>query len=96
MIEYSTHIRWLDLRREEGGHHLKGNIRRPVVIVSNETYNQNGLAIVFPITSNQKKSRYLLPITLKKLSQILLTQIVGYDMLTREAECMDLTLCPGN
>ncbi len=82
------------LRREEGGHHQKGNIRRPVVVVSNETYNQNGLAIVFPITSNQKKSRYLLPITLKKPSQILLTQILGYDMLAREAEYMGFDLTP--
>lgn len=50
------------LRHEEGGHRLKGNIRRPVVVVSNQTYNQNGMAIVFPITSSQKKSRYLLVI----------------------------------
>ncbi|MFD1317443.1 type II toxin-antitoxin system PemK/MazF family toxin [Loigolactobacillus zhaoyuanensis] len=72
---------------EEGGHALNNdNIRRPVVVVSNNRYNQAKMALVFPITSVQKKSRYLLSIKLKKPSSIILTQILGYDMIARQAE----------
>lgn len=84
-------IYWIDAEphsgREEGGHSSQHhNIRRPVVVVSNDHYNRQEMAIVFPITSKIKRSRYLLPIMLRKQSNIILTQILGYDMKARNAE----------
>lgn len=84
-------IYWIDAEphagHEQGGNNPKsGNIRRPVIVVSNSIYNSQGLSIVFPITSSNKKSRYLLPVKLNKPSQIILTQILGYDMEARNAE----------
>lgn len=84
-------VYWVDAEphagREEGGHSPKsGNIRRPVLVISNNRYNIGGMALVFPITSKKQKSRYLLPLNLKKPSQIILTQILGYDMIARKAE----------
>ncbi|CAD7482809.1 type II toxin-antitoxin system PemK/MazF family toxin [Lacticaseibacillus casei] len=84
-------IYWIDAEphagREEGGHSPRsGNIRRPVLVISNNRYNVGGMALVFPITSIKKMSRYLLPLKLKKPSQIILTQILGYDMVARRAK----------
>ncbi|MDR0899330.1 MAG: type II toxin-antitoxin system PemK/MazF family toxin [Lactobacillaceae bacterium] len=84
-------IYWVDAEphsgREQGGHNpMSGNVRRPVVVVSNDGYGKTGMAIVFPITLNQTKSRYLMPINLKKPSQVILSQILGYDMVARRAE----------
>lgn len=83
-------IYWVDAEphagHERGGHDQKsGNVRRPVMVVSNNRYNQGGMALVFPITSKQRESRYLMPIQLKKPSQIICTQILGYDMFARRA-----------
>lgn len=91
------HLYWVDSEphagHEEGGHHpQKGNIRRPVVVVSNNQYNQTGMSIVFPITSKQRASRYLLPILVKRPSNIILTQILGYDMLARNAEDIGIVI----
>ncbi|MCI1913278.1 MAG: type II toxin-antitoxin system PemK/MazF family toxin [Schleiferilactobacillus harbinensis] len=84
-------VYWVDTEphagREEGGHSPEeNNDRRPVVVVSNNQYNGSGIALVFPITTKKRRSRYLLPIQLKKPSQIILTQILGYDMVARNAE----------
>jgi len=91
------HLYWVDCEphagHEEGGHNIyTGNIRRPVVVVSNDQYNQEGMSIVFPITSKQRVSRYLLPILAKKPSSIILTQILGYDMFARNAEALNITI----
>lgn len=78
--------------REAGGHNSrKVPIRRPVVVVSNDHYNQTGMALVFALTSNQRKSRYLSPTEaqLRKPSQIILTQVFGYDMLSCHAKPMN-------
>ena len=50
------------------------------------------MSIVFPITSKRLKSRYLLPITAKHPSSIILTQILGYDMLARNAEPLNASV----
>lgn len=88
---------WVDAEphagHEEGGHsHLAGNIRRPVVVVSNEQYNQSGMAIVFPVTSKKQHSRYLLPVMAKRPSSIILTQVLGYDMIARNATDMGVSV----
>ncbi|WP_125581184.1 type II toxin-antitoxin system PemK/MazF family toxin [Levilactobacillus cerevisiae] len=91
------HLYWVDCEphagHEEGGHNQQtGNIRRPVVVVSNDTYNREGMSIVFPITSKRLRSRYLLPILAKRPSSIILSQILGYDMLARNASELDATI----
>jgi len=91
------HLYWVDAEphagHEEGGHRkAQGNIRRPVVVVSNNQYNQSGMSIVFPITTKNEHSRYLLPILVKRPSSIILTQILGYDMLVRQAEDIGVTV----
>lgn len=98
MVEKTLRIKqggiyWIDAEphagREEGGHNVQtGNIKRPVVVVSNDHYNRTGMSIVFPITSTKKDSRYLLPVDLKKPSKIILTQLLGYDMIARNAKYM--------
>lgn len=93
------HIYWVNVEphagHEEGGHNVhRRNIRRPVVVISNNQYNQGGMSIVFPITSKQERSRYLLPVIVKHPSNIILTQILGYDMLARQAEDTGITLPP--
>ena len=98
MVEKTLRIKqggiyWIDAEphsgREEGDHNLQtGNIKRPVVVVSNDHYNRTGMSIVFPITSTKKDSRYLLPVDLKKPSKIILTQLLGYDMIARNAKYM--------
>lgn len=90
-------VYWVDVEphagREEGGHNaMTGNIRRPVIVVSNNHYNHAGMALVFPITSKRRKSRYLLPIMLKRPSQIILTQLLGYDMVARKAVAIDIVV----
>jgi len=88
---------WVDAEphagHEEGGHNQKnGNVRRPVVVVSNEAYNQYGMSIVFPVTSKRQINRYLLPVMAKKASSIILTQILGYDMIARNATSMGVSV----
>lgn len=91
------HLYWVDCEphagHEEGGHMATaGNIRRPVVVVSNNKYNDAGMSIVFPITSKKQVSRYLLPILAKKPSSIILSQILGYDMAARHATELEATI----
>ncbi|SFB84551.1 mRNA interferase MazF [Fructobacillus durionis] len=98
MVEKTLSIKpgsvyWIDVEphsgREQGGHLVsENNIRRPVVVVSNERYNEHNMALVFACTSTNKKNRYLLPIMLKKPSNIILSQILGYDMVSRNAQYM--------
>ena len=62
------------------------------MVVSNNRYHQTGMALVFPITSKRQKNRYLLPIMLKRPSQIILTQLLGDDMVARKAVVMDAVI----
>jgi len=88
---------WVDAEphagKEEGGHNRQnGNIRRPVVVVSNDSYNRVGLSIVFPVTSKRQINRYLMPVMAKHASSIILTQILGYDMFARNAKSMGISV----
>ena len=61
-------------------------------VVSNEQYNQSGVAIVFPVTDKKQHGRYLLPVMAKRPSSIILTQVLGYDMIARNATDMGVSV----
>ncbi|GAF37852.1 type II toxin-antitoxin system PemK/MazF family toxin [Lentilactobacillus farraginis] len=78
--------------REEGGHDpQKGNIRRPVVVLSNDAYNQQvGMIVCMPITSRASQDRRIyLPIADQASGvhgSVITFQIPNYDYLARHAE----------
>lgn len=77
---------------EEGGHNpAKGNIRRPMVVISNEGYNSAiGMVVCMPITSKIKKDRRIyLPIADSNSGikgSVITFQISNYDYQARHGE----------
>lgn len=77
---------------EEGGHNpQQGNIRRPMVIISNDGYNrQLGMVVCMPITSKTKSDRRIyLPIIdhASEIKESVITfQIPNYDYVARHGE----------
>nr|SFZ88458.1 transcriptional modulator of MazE/toxin, MazF [Loigolactobacillus rennini] len=76
--------------REEGGHNPKrGNIRRPMVVLSNDAYNRlTGLILGMPITSKIKTDQRLyLTIDEKNIHGSIITfQLQNYDFTARKGQ----------
>lgn len=76
---------------EEGGHNPeKGNIRRPMVVLSNDGYNSTGMIVGMPITSKTMNDmRIYLPIANHESGiqgTIITFLIPNYDYTARHGE----------
>ncbi|MFT8993452.1 MAG: type II toxin-antitoxin system PemK/MazF family toxin [Lentilactobacillus hilgardii] len=85
---------WIDAEphagHEYGGHNPEtNNIRRPMLVISSDVYNQRtGMVVGFPVTSTIPKD---FPLALKldttKIhGYAILTNLLGYDFLARHGE----------
>jgi len=77
---------------EEGGHNPQtGNIRRPMVVLSNTKYNQlTGMVVCMPITS-KARSNYKLAVPIRDSASgvegtVITYQIPNYDYEARNGE----------
>jgi len=86
-------IIWIDAEphasHEYGGHDSKDNIRRPMLVISSDTYNKRtGMINGFPITSRVPKDFYAsLKFKNDKVhGYIILSNLLGYDFSARHGK----------
>lgn len=75
-------IVWLDFS-PQAGHEQAG--RRPAIVLSDQNYNRNGMALICPITSREKGYPFEVKLKTDKISGVILSDhIKNHDWRARK------------